>query len=60
MSVIKYVSDIPSIICIKKQARQYVQRHSTFISDAYHDYILDEIERSYHIGYKIHMHNDDN
>ena len=53
VSTIKDVSYIPRILCNKKQARKSVQRHTICISDAYHGYILDEIERRYHIEYKI-------
>ena len=42
---IKYFADTPIILCNKKQARKAVQIHPIFISDADHDYILDEIER---------------
>ena len=43
VSVIEDVTDISSIVCNKKQARQYFQRHPIFISDADHNYILYEI-----------------
>ena len=58
VSVIKYVADIPRSTCNKKP-RQSVQRQPICISDAGHDYILDEIERCDNIEYEIHMHNDD-
>ena len=52
MSTIKYVSDIPISLCNKKQARKAVQINKILISDAYHDYVLYEIERWYQIEYK--------
>ena len=45
MSTIKYVADTPISLRNKKQARKNVKRHPMCISDADHDYILDEIER---------------
>ena len=36
-----------------------MQRQPIFIADAYHDYILNEIERWDNIEYEIQIHNDD-
>ena len=58
MTVLNNISGITSGICDKK-ARQAVQRQPIFIADAYHGYILDEIERCDHIDYEGKIHNDD-
>ena len=43
MSNIKDVADTPISLCDKEPARKAIQRHTTCMSDAYHDCILDEI-----------------
>ena len=45
----------PGVYTIKK-ALQAVQRQPICISDAGHDYILDEIEHRYHIEYERQIH----
>ena len=59
MSVIKNVTDIPNIICNKKQARKTVQRKTILIADTDHYYILDKIELHDIIEYERQIHNDD-
>ena len=43
---------------LKKLCRDF-QRQPICIDDAYHDYIIDEIERRDNIGYERKIHNDD-
>ena len=52
VSTIKYDADIPISLWNKKQAQKSVQRHPICISDADHDYNLDEIEHRDQIDYK--------
>ena len=54
----KDVAYITRIICNKKALR-YVIRQLKCISDAYHNYIIDEIERRANIDYERQIQNDD-
>ena len=55
----KIRAHIPRSVCNKKQSHQDDQRQPIFISDAYHDYILYEIEHRNHIEHEKLIHNDD-
>ena len=57
VSTIKDVAYTPMSLCAKKQAQKAVQRHPICISDAYHDYILYEIELWDQIEYERNLHN---
>ena len=46
----------PEVYVIKK-ARKDLQRHKICVSDAYHYYILSEIERRCQIEYERNLHN---
>ena len=41
----RYIQDIPNNFCNRIQQKESIQRHPISITDAYYDYILDEIER---------------
>ena len=41
VSIVEDVSDIPSIICSNKQAHKPLQRHTIFITDYDHVYIIE-------------------
>ena len=56
MSTIKDVTYILISLGNEKKARKAVQIHPIFISGAYQDYILDEIERRDKIEYEINLH----
>ena len=43
--VVKYVHDLPIIICNRNQARRYLNRNIICFADSDHDYILDKIVR---------------
>ena len=51
MSVIKYVADIPTIICNKRQAFQAVKTQPICVAEADHGYYLDKIEHRDHLEY---------
>ena len=59
VSVFNNVSDIPRSIFNKKQAQQAVKRQPICIYDTYHDCIIYEIERLYHINYERQIHDHD-
>ena len=55
--LLKMLQKQPEVFAIKKQARKVLKRHPIFTSDAYHDYILDKIERQYQIDYERKLNN---
>ena len=42
---VKYFHDIPKSICIRNHAKQVLQKYTIFLTEFYHNYILEEIER---------------
>ena len=59
-TVVKNIADIPKNVCAMKKGTKSLQRRPLFISDEYHDGILDKIMRRYQIEYKISIYVDYN
>ena len=46
---------IPKSVCYRNQARNYLQSYTMILTDSYHVFILDEINRGDTIEYEIYM-----
>ena len=54
--IIIYVQDIPKKLCSRNEAKQAIKRHPIIMTDAYYDYILDEIERHKKMYFERNVH----
>ena len=55
---VKYVHDIPKIICNRNNAKQDLQKHPICLTDSDHDYILEAIEHRDKIELEINSRDD--
>ena len=55
---VKYFHEIPISVCNGNKAKQALQRHTIFLTDYYHGYILEEIELRDKIEYERNIRDD--
>ena len=55
---VKYVHDIPKIVCNRNNSKQALQKHPICLTDCDNDYILGEIEHRDKIDLEINSRDD--